>query len=552
MPDPSPTPLTRRAWLGRMAAPALLAAAAGTAGETPPAGRRAGSVHDIRDYGAQGDGVALDTAALQAAIDACAPDGGTVLVPPGTFRIGTVELRSRLRLHLAAGARLLGSADPADYRAGRGVPPSNGNLALLYASGAENIVIDGPGSIDGNGAKFFNGHGDNTGPGGNPAAGYFQRPHLLVFHACRGVRLRDVFLTASAYHTVRLLSCDGVMIDGVRVHSRVNKNNDGFHLSSSRHVHIANCDVACQDDACALFGSCRYVTVSNCTFSTRWSVFRFGGGEAGDITVSNCVITETYGCPIKLRAGAGTRFENIVFSNLVLTDVTGPISIGLDSKPRRQRHGAVEPRPRGLVRNIAFRGLRATVVATGRQHADLPFPSEFRPGETRTCIALNGVGDEFLENISLSDVHVTYAGGGTAAEAAVRAVPAIAGEYFELGTPPAYGLYARNVRGLTLHNVRFEFLEADRRPAIVLDHVSDAGCHAVAAAGDPGAESLVRVIDSRDLLFSGSRTLGAATSFLRAEGRECAGIVIEGGQIRAAEIAQTAAGAPADAVQVRA
>ena len=63
-----------------------------------------------------------------------------------------------------------------------------------------------------------------------------------------------------------------------------------------QYVHIANCDVKCQDDACALFGSNQYVTVTNCTFSTRWSIFRFGGGEADDIAISNCVIYDTYGC----------------------------------------------------------------------------------------------------------------------------------------------------------------------------------------------------------------------------------------------------------------
>src|SRR5207248_4153597 len=59
-----------------------------------------------------------------------------------------------------------------------------------------------------------------------------------------------------------------------------------------------------------------------------------------------------------------------------------------------------------------------------------------------------------LENISFTNVHVTYEGGGTAEESARRDVPQIAGEYFEIGTPPAYGVYARGVRGLTLDNVR--------------------------------------------------------------------------------------------------
>src|SRR6266567_5722083 len=164
--------------------------------------------YDIRDFGAKGDGTSLDTVAVQAAIDACANDrGGVVLVPAGDFVIGTVELKSNVTLHLAAAGRLLGSANPDDYSAGRGVPPRNGNIVMLYAANAENVAIEGRGAIDGRGDKFYTGKGDNTGPGGNAAQGYRNRPHLAIFYRCRRLLLRDVFLTRSAYHCVRILEC---------------------------------------------------------------------------------------------------------------------------------------------------------------------------------------------------------------------------------------------------------------------------------------------------------------------------------------------------------
>src|SRR5215467_14483692 len=287
---------------------------------------------NVRDFGASGDGKTLDTAAVQKAIDACtAAGGGTVLVPPGDFVVGTVELKSNVTLHLAAAGRLLGSGKPGDYSAGKGVPPGNGNVVLLYAANAENIAVEGQGTIDGQGNLFYTGKGDNTGPGGNRAEGYFNRPHLAIFYRCRNLAVRDVFCTRSAYHCMRILECRQVRLDGVRIHNRVNLNNDGFHINSCEYVNIANCNVMCQDDACALFGSNRFVTVTNSTFSTRWSVFRFGNGRASDIAISNCVIYETYGCPIKIRIGAGAGIENVSFSNLVMDRVTGPISVGLDS-----------------------------------------------------------------------------------------------------------------------------------------------------------------------------------------------------------------------------
>ncbi len=511
-------------------------------------------VYNVRDFGAKGDGATLDTSAIQGAIDAANRDqGGTVLIPAGTFVTGTIELKSNVTVHLAAQGKLLGSDKIENYKAGNGVPPSNGNIVMISAANAENVRIEGPGTIDGNGAKFYTGKGDGTGPGGNAGQGYFQRPHLLVFYKCRNLSIRDVFLTASAYHCCRLLQCSYVKLDGIRIHNRVNKNNDGFHFNSSEYVNISNCNIACQDDACALFGSNKFITVTNCSFSTRWSIFRFGGGQCENIAISNCIIYETYGCPIKMRCGARSRLENISFSNIIMKQVTGPISIGLDSTSRRAG-GANDAQPQvGIVRNISFNGIRASVVAVGKTHDDLPFKSDFRPGETRQCIVLNGVGDDMLEGVSFTDVHVSFEGGGTAQEAANRDVPKKAGEYFEIGTPPAYGLFARNVRNLTLHNVRLEVSIPDLRPAMVLENVEDASLTTVSLAGNPQSESAVRIVNGREIALSSPRLLSPASIFMQVEGEKSQTITIDGGDIsKAAKPLAFGAGATDKSVKLRA
>jgi hypothetical protein len=191
------------------------------------------------------------------------------------------------------------------------------------------------------------------------------------------------------------------------------------------------------------------------------------------------------------------------------------------------------------------------VVSEGGQYADMPFRNNFRPGETRSCITLNGVGDESLDGITMNDIHVTYGGGGTAEEAARREILKMAGEYFELGTLPAYGLYARNVRGLTLSDVRFEVVTADLRPAMVFDHVQDATVNGFAAQGNTRAE-LLRFIDSRDVLVSAARVLTPAAAFLQVEGEGNGGITVDGGDLsKAAEVVVLKAGAKRDAVKVR-
>ncbi len=177
----------------------------------------------------------------------------------------------------------------------------------------------------------------------------------------------------------------------------------------------------------------------------------------------------------------------------------------------------------------------------------------YREGEERTCITLNGVGDAFLENISFNDVHVTYEGGGTAEDARLRDVPKVAGEYFQIGPRPAYGLYARNVRGLTLNNVRFEVTRPDLRPAVIFDHVSDASVNGLVAQGNPDAESWLRFIATRDVLLTATRVLTPVAVALRVEGVDCAGIMIDGGDLwKAAKALAIADGATAGAVTWRA
>jgi len=545
---------SRRKWIGSglLAAGAAAAQTPGPAGAARDLGTR---TYNIRDFGAKGDGVTLDTAAVQAAIDACHRDqGGTVLVPAGVFVIGTIELKSNVALHLAAAGKLLGSADGKQYRAADAIPLSgdstmrDGNVGLIFAVKADNIAITGPGTIDGQGAQFRSparGVPPPSGRGGN------DRPYHVLFHQCTNVAIRGVRLVASAYHSVRIIQSRFVEIDGIHIYNRVNGNNDGFHFISAEYVHISNCDVEAQDDACALFGSSKYVTVTNSSFSTRWSVFRFGGGEAENITVSNCLIYETYGCPVKMQCGPHSRFENISFANLVMKNVTGPISINLGSRAWGGSGAAPGPGgtpPPGIVRNISFSGIRATVVDPVPL-PDAP-PSGYRPGEYKTCIVLNGA-DGYLENISFNDFQAVFPGGGTAEEAA-REVPPTAGEYFELGILPAYALYARRVRGLTLANVRFQSAAADLRPAVRFESVEDAAVNGFSVQGHQEAASVLRFTDSRDVLVTAARLLTPARVFLRVEGAASRDIRIDGGDLsKAAEAVSLEAGAPKDAVKLR-
>jgi hypothetical protein len=589
MPNSDSQSLSRRKWLGLT--PTIAAASFGSglltsramAQETAATASDAmlgAKVYNIRDFGAKGDGKTLDTPALQAAIDACHRDqGGTVLVPAGVFVIGTTELKSNVALHIVAQGTLLGATDKKQYFAAEKIPLEgdstleDGNVGLLFAVEAENIIVEGPGTIDGQGTQF---HSPQRGIPSPVGLSSHQRPYHLLFYKCKNLRVRDIALKDCAYHSIRVIQSSYTWFTGIHIHSRVNSNNDGFHFISTTHVHMSNCSVESQDDACALFGSCQNITITNCEFSTRWSVFRFGGGHAKDIAISNCLMYEVFGCPIKMRCGPKSRFERISFSNLVMRNVTGPISIGNGAPSRRLRQledhaggtnsisSAIapmaantnslsaapsasntgtndllsfmnEPDPEdlkakpGICRNISFNGIYA-IVSKPYQIPDAVVTNAYNPAEVFSCISLNGVAPACLQDIRFNDVHIIFPGGGTLEQGANRNVPQIADEYFRNGILPAYALFARGVHGLTLNNVRFEMETPDLRPAVIFDHVIDAAVTGLNVQGQLNSESVLRFIESQDILMTATRLLTPANVFLQLEGKN-ENIIIDGGDL---------------------
>ena len=92
---------------------------------------------------------------------------------------------------------------------------------------------------------------------------------------------------------------------------------------------------------------------------------------------------------------------------------------------------------------------------------------------------------------------------------------------------------ARNVKGLTLQNVRFEYDQPDARPAIIFDNVQDASINGLSAKGSSTNE-LLRLINSKDVLLTATKVLTPAATFLRVEGASSEGITVDGGDLRKA------------------
>ena len=473
---------------------------------------------DVREWGAVGDGVTNDTTAIQRAIDACAQAGGGVVrLHSGRFLSGTVMLRSNVELHLSATARLLGVTGLSLYHRDTITRYVAINRSLIYANGCENIAITGQGTIDGQGSVFRRDMEHAHGVKWFDVAERSGRPILVRLRDCKNVRIEGVLLTNSPSLAINPIHCQQVRIEGVRVKSRVMPNNDCLGVDGCQDVFISNCNFSSDDDCIALRTTepglpCTDIVITNCVLSSGCAAIRVGPDAVTNIervSASNCVIRDTRLNGIKIQEVYGAVMRDMVFSNMVMDNVAGPISIRLAGwKMGSENPWSVRDDsrwPEGRLENILFDNIRARVM-----------PDYFKLG-----IWITGTSQTRPKNITFSNIDITFPGGGTAEDAARRNVPDHEREYPEtgmFGTLPAYGLYVHHADGITLNNVRFDVVSDELRPAIDCDDVTNLELAGFRASGNVQAESLIRLQNTRRAFITGSRPLNLISTFVRVEG----------------------------------
>jgi polygalacturonase len=283
-----------------------------------------------------------------------------------------------------------------------------------------------------------------------------MRPFLVRWVRCRDVTVRDVHLANPGAWTLNFFEADGALVDGVTIRTRDQKlrNNDGVNIDSSQHVRVRNCDVVSGDDALVIKSTAmkrsRDITATNCKLSTRTNAIKLGTESIGgfeDISVSNCQVTNTDMAGIALYEVDGGDLRNVSVTDVTMDGVTVPISIRLGSRLKTFREGD-KPKTTGTLQNVTIKNVTAKNVGL-------------------IGILINGVPNHPVESLTLSNVHMTVPGGGTA-DAASRQLPEKESAYPEFNmfgkTMPAYGLYARHVRGLKLDDVTITPTTPDARP----------------------------------------------------------------------------------------
>ena len=324
--------------------------------------------YDVSAFGAKADGKTLNTEAFQKAIDqANKAGGGQVVVPAGTYVIGTIFLKSDVELHLETGARLIGSGNIADYAAMTWGGDGNKDRQpyhLIAAKGAKQIGITGRGVIDGNGKAFwatgkelFDLPADSIPPSPKWIMAKAEKVSPMIeLQDCEDILIEDITLTNPSGWTLHLLNSNKIAIRGIKILNNLfSPNSDGIDLTGCEDVTISDCIINTCDDAICLKTSpdgmvTRRITVTNCIIKTMCVALKLGNeswGDMSDIAFSNCVVTQSSRI-VGIYARDGGMLENIVISNIV-GDTRSPF---IFNRPIHislvQRNGS----KRGGIRNV--------------------------------------------------------------------------------------------------------------------------------------------------------------------------------------------------------
>jgi len=423
----------------------------------------------VSSYGAVGDGVTLNTASIQQAIDDCsAAGGGRVVIGSGSFLTGTLVMKSKVELHIHKGAILLGSTDPAHYPEMTTPYRFYGDewvkQSLIFGYGLEDIKLTGEGVIDGQGASFQ----VNT---KKKPDRYRDRPYLIRFTRCTKVSVTGLTLQNSAMWMQHYLACDDLIISGIRVFNHCNKNNDMMDIDGCHRVSIIGCVGDTDDDGLTLKStsprSCEDINISDCILSSHCNAIKMGTESSGgfrNISISNCLIKPSevkkviYGLPegisgISLEVVDGGVMEDIRISDVVMDGPEVPLFIRLGNRARPHMEGIDTPGV-GSLSHIEIKNIVARNAGT-------------------TGCSITGIPGYRARDINIRNLNLQFRGGveltGTA-----DPVPELETLYPEatmFGILPASVFYLRHLEHVDISDVTVEFTEADGRVLLVMDDV---------------------------------------------------------------------------------
>jgi polygalacturonase len=450
-----------------------------------------GQVLNVRDFGAKGDGVAVDTPAIDKAIaEASARGGGTVYFPQGNYLCYTIHMQSLVTLYLDRGAVIVAGPTPMTgaqtgyYDLAEPQDPAiepyqdyghnHWRNSLIYGEKLHDIAIIGDGLIWGKGLS--NGRRDPDLPRAElPGVGN----KTIALKNCRNVQLRDISILKGGHFALLATGVDNLVIENLTVDT----DRDGFDIDCCKNVRVHNCTVnspyddgICPKSSFAL-GYARAtenVTISDCHVSGNYIVgsvidgtfqhydgvkqraFKTGRIKCGtesnggfkNITITNCVFEDCQG--IALETVDGALLEDIAISNITMRNLSStPLFLRLGRRMRGPKDAQIGTLKRIMINNITS------------------------SGSTKMPSIIAGVDGHPVEDVQISNIFFEQVGGGDAANAAI-VPPTVEDKYPEpgmFGALPATGFFIRNAKNVDISHAEIVTLAADVRPGFWMQNV---------------------------------------------------------------------------------
>lgn len=309
---------------------------------------------NVKRFGAVGDGIHTDTAAIQAAIECCPPDG-RILIPKGKWKCGSLFLKSNIYLEICEDAQIfmiydrdqlpilpgmiLTTDETDDYNLGSWEGnPLDMYAALLNGIHINDVCIYGKGILDGCASA------DNWWKEPKKKIGAF-RPRMIFLNHCENIIFQGITVTNSPSWNIHPYFSKRLYFLNMRVLApSVSPNTDGFDPESCSHVLVAGTFFSVGDDCIALKSGkiymgkryktpCSDIEISHCLMENGHGGVTIGSEMAGGIrsvNVHDCLMRNTdRGLRIKTRRGRGKDavVTDITFRNIRMNKVKVPFVV---------------------------------------------------------------------------------------------------------------------------------------------------------------------------------------------------------------------------------
>ncbi|MGH9605173.1 MAG: glycoside hydrolase family 28 protein [Terracidiphilus sp.] len=363
------------------AAGAVLAPVYRMVGQVPHTERQVSAT----DVGAVADGRTLNTEKLQAAIDRLAAlQGGALVIPTGVFLSGALFFKPGVHLRLERGGVLKGSTDVRDYPMRRTRIEGHFQVwlpALINADGCDGLRIEGQGTLDGNGAPFWQAFWTRIEANHKTTNLDVPRPRLAFIENSRDVQISGVTFKDSGFWNLHLYRCQETLVENVRfeVPDGVRcPSTDGTDIDSCQHVTIRGCTYRVDDDCVCLKGSkgpfamddhdsppVEHIRIENNTYERGGGVATLGSEATivRDVVVENCrVLGRVPVVHLKLRPDTPQLYEDLHYRNITLA---GQGSI-FEVRPWKQYFDLQgQAPPKSIVRNVTVNAIKGSFGSFG-------------------------------------------------------------------------------------------------------------------------------------------------------------------------------------------